>query len=214
MTDATSKAKWVGILALHIPLYLVTSYVMRSLLGGSYGLLVKAGATLPPNLLLQHFLVVGILDGFLAGLIGLLAVRAMMLLPIRLHEARGPAWKRPQAWTWTIATCWFAFGIFVWVAANAHPSVLATSSGLRFSDFIAVFFGRGCDLSAQKIDLSVVQTCMNQLSYTHLWLGTIGYSAAAFIPAGWFRHPKNFPDSTKGLGTSTEAQSRPGEVLN
>jgi hypothetical protein len=212
--SATSKAKWVGIFLLHIPLYLVTSYVMRSLLGGGYRMLLKAGANLPPNLLLQHFLFVAIVDGFLAGLLGLLTIGVMLLLPNRIRAVEGPALKRPQAWTSTLGTCWFAFGIFVWIATNAHPSVLATSSGLRLSDFVAVFFGRGCDLSAPKIDLSVVQTCMNQISYTHLWLGAIGYSAATFIPAGWASRLKNSPDSTEALGTSTEARSQPGEVLN
>jgi hypothetical protein len=214
MSGATDKAKWVGMLLLYIPLYLVTSYVMRSLLGGGYRLLVKAGANLPPNLLLQHFLFVAIIDGFLAGLLGVLTIRTMLLLPIRFRAVDGPAWKRPQAWTWIIGSCWFAFGIFVWIAANAHPSVLATSSGLGLSDFVPVFFGRGCDLSAPKIDLSVVRTCMNQISYTHLWLGTIGYSVAAFVPVGWTNRLRNSPDSTEGLETSSKAQSQPGEALN
>jgi hypothetical protein len=214
----SSTAKWIGMLLLQIPVYLVTSYVMRSLAGGSYNLLIKAGANLPPNLLLQHFLFVAIADGLLAGLLGVLTIRAMLLLPNRIRAVEGPAWKRPQVWTWTISTCWFAFGIFVWIAANAHPSVLVTSSGLRLSDFIAAFFGRGCDLSAPKIDLSVVQTCMNQISYTHLWLGTIGYSAAAFVPAGWSNRLKNSTDSAEQLAASTEGQSpvqqaQPGEAL-
>jgi len=219
VSGAASKAKWIGMLLLQIPLYLVTSYVMQSLLGGGYRLLLKAGANLPPNLLLRHFLFVAIVDGFLAGLLGAQTVRAILLHPNRVRAVEGPVWKRPQAWTWTLGTCWFAFGVFVWIAANAHPSVLTNSSGLGFSDFIAAFFGRGCDLSAPKIDLSVVQTCMNQISYTHLWLGTIGYSAAAFVPVGRTKLLKNSSPMAEEFNDSTEkpkqAQpSRAGEVLN
>ena len=212
MTQQVSKARWFGVLLLQIPLYLITSYVMRSLLGGSYRLLIKAGATLPPNLLLQHFLFVGLIGGFLAGLLGLLAIRIMLLLPTGTQAPNGPAWRRPQAWAWVISTCWFAFGIFVWSVAHAQRSVLTTSSSIKFADLIAAFFGRGCDLSAPKIDLSVVQTCMNQISYTHPWLGTIGYSAAAFVPVGWTNDLNSSPDSVEELEVATEAQSRPGDV--
>ena len=210
MSSAANKAKWIGMLLIHLLLYLVTSYVMRSLLGGGYRLLIKAGANLPSNLLLQHFLVVGLVDGFLAGLMGVATVRAMLLLPTRLPVSNGPSWKRPQAWTWTVPTCWFVFGIRA--MAGARSSVLATPSGWWFSDVISVLFGRGCDLS---IDSSVFQGCTTQLSFTLPWMGTIGYSAAAFIPAGWTSRLHNSVDSEEELEASNEAQqSEPGEVLN
>ncbi|HEX5235699.1 MAG TPA: hypothetical protein VFW25_10260 [Silvibacterium sp.] len=210
MSSTASKAKWIGILLLHLPLYLVTSYVMRSLLGSGFRLLIKAGANLAPNLLLQHFLVVGLICGFLAGLMGIVTVRAMLLLPIGVPALNGPAWKRPQVWTWTISSCWFVFGI--WAMAGARPSVLAAPSGWWFSDVIKVIFGRGCDLS---IDLSVFQGCMTQLSFTLPWMGTIGYSAAVLIPAEWISRLHNSVNGTEGLEASNERrQSGPGEVLN
>jgi hypothetical protein len=214
MSGATEKAKWVGMRLLHIPLYLVTSYVMRSLLGGGYRLLVKAGANLPPNFLLQHFLFVAIIDGFLAGLLGGLTIRTMLLLPISLRAIDGPALTRPQAWTWILGSCWFAWGLFVWIASNAHPSVLATSSDLSFSRVIRTVFGSGCDLSVPNIDNSFLLGCMTQLAYTHPWLGTISYSVAAFVPVGWTNRLRNSPDSTEGLETSSEVQSRSGEAFN
>jgi hypothetical protein len=220
MSSAASKAKWVGMLLLQVPVYLVTSYAMRSLLGGSYRLLVKAGANLQPNFLLQHFLFVGLIGGFLAGLLGLLTMRAMLLVRVRTRAraANVPAWKKPQAWTWVISTCWLALGIFAWIAANTHPSALATSSDLSFSGVISVFFGRGCDLSGQTFDRSVLQGCMTQLSYTHPWLGTIGYSAAAFVPTRW-TNTKNSSDFAEKIEPPDEEQSqeqqpRPGDVFN
>lgn len=208
MKQQVGIVKWTGMLLLQIPLYLVTSYVMRQLLGSCYGLLIKAGANLPANLLLQHFLFVAIVDGFLAGLLGVMTIRAMMLLPTRLNVALGSMWQRPQVWTWTVATCWFAFGLSVWIAANMHPSLLATSSGLKFSDAITVFFGRGCDLSDLDVDRSVFRACMTQLSYTHPWLGTIGYSAAAFVPVRWIGLPKNSQNSAEELAAYNEEQGQ------
>ena len=212
MSGAANRAKWVGMLLLHIPLYLVTSYVMRQLVGSFYGVTVKAGANLPPNFLLQHFLLTGFIDGFLAGLVGVFVLRATLLLPSRVRAADGPAWKHPQAWTWIIATVWFLFGILKWIAANSNRSVLAPSSGPRLLDVISVFFGRGCDLSAAKLDRSVFDACLLQLSCTHPWLGTIGYSAAAFIPVEWINRLKRSGQSAEELEISTQEQSR--DVLN
>jgi hypothetical protein len=218
MSNTANTAKWIGTLLLHAPVYLVTSYVMRSLVGGSYSLLVKAGANLPPTLVLRHYLFVSILDGFLAGLLGVFTVRAMMLLLTRIRVASGSAWKRPQAWTWVISTCWFAFGILAWAATHTQHSVLATSPGLRFSDPITVFFGSECDLSTVPLSRSAFDACMGQLTYTNPWLGTFGYSAAAFIPAGWSNRLKNSTDSAQHLEASTDEQGpvqqpQLGEVL-
>lgn len=210
MKQQVSALKWIGKLLLHLPLYLVTSYVMRSLLEGTYRFLMKAEANRSPNLLLRHFLVVGLIDGFLAGLMGVAVVRAMLLLPTRLSVSNGPAWKRPQAWTWAVSTCWLVFGI--WAMAGTGPSVLSTPSDGWFFDMIAVFFGRGCELS---IDSSVFQGCTTQLSFTLPWMGTVGYSAAAFIPAGWISRLHNSDDTAEDHNASNGAQqSEPGELLN
>ena len=217
MKKQVSAAKWMGMLLLQIPVYLVTSNLMRSLIGGCYRLLIKADANMPPQLLLQHFLLVSMLDGFLAGVLGVAVFRAIILLPIRIQIASGPGWKRPQAWIWAISTCWLAFGILIWVATNSHRSVLATSRGIGFPDAIRVFFGTGCYLPAANLTQSVLGSCMTQLSYTHPWLGTIGYSAAAFIPAAWFNRLHNPSVSAEQLEVATdkqrpEQQTQPGEV--
>lgn len=210
MKQRGSALKWSGKLLLHLPLYLVTSYVMRSLLVGTYRFLMKAEANQSPNLLMQHFLVVGLIDGFLAGLIGVAVVRAMLLLPTRLPVSNGPAWKRPQAWTWAVSICWFIFGI--WSMAGARSNVLATPSGQWLFDDIAVFFGRGCDSS---INSSGFQGCTAQFSFTLPWVGTTGYSAAAFIPAGWTSRLHNSADTAEDRDASDGAQqSEPGELLN
>jgi hypothetical protein len=211
MSQRVSKAKWVGRLLLQISIYVVTSYVMRELLGGCYTLLIKAHAQIPPNLLLQHFLVVSIFDGLLAGLLGIFAIRVMLLLPARIQPANEPAWKRPQAWTWVISTCWLAFGICVWLPTNR--SVLVSSTGLSISDTIRVFFGKGCDLSI--LSRPALDACMTQISYAHPWLGTIGYSAAAFIPERWTKrlHDSLYPAAELDT-TSGEQRSSTGEAIS
>jgi hypothetical protein len=211
MKEQVSRAKWVGRLLLQVPIYVVTSYVMRELLGGCYRLLIKAHAQIPPNLLFQHFLVVSILGGLLAGLLGIFAIRVMLLLPARFQPANEPAWKRPQAWTWVISTCWLAFGIYIWLPTNR--SVLASSSALGISDAIRVFFGKGCDLSV--LSRPVLGSCLTQISYAHPWLGTIGYSAAAFIPEKWTKrlHDSLYPAAEIDT-TSGEQQPGTGEALS
>jgi len=185
MKGQAGKAKWIGMLLLQIPLYMVTSYFMRRMVGIGYGLLVKAGANLSPNLLLRHFLLVSLFDGFLAGLAGVFLFRAMLLLPKRVQVTSKPVWQRPQAWTWVISTCWLAFGIFNWAASNSSPSVLGFAPSLGFSDVVTVFLVRGCDLLAASLNRSVMDRCETQILYTFPWLGTVGYSVAAFIPTGW-----------------------------
>jgi|HubBroStandDraft_5_1064220.scaffolds.fasta_scaffold466691_1 hypothetical protein len=187
MSRASKAAKWTGKLLLQVPIYLVTSYLVRQLLGGCYGLLIKAGSVLPPNLLFQHFLIVSLLDGFLAGLLGLLVLRATFLLPFRMQGGNESALKKPQAWTWILFTGWLMLGILKWIAKNTHQSVLAASSGVTFSGVIQAFFGSGCQLLGTDIHQMIFSDCMNQLNFTHLWLGTIGYSAAALTPSGWVR---------------------------
>src|ERR1700756_445215 len=124
-------AKWIGTLLLHVPLYLATSYVIRQLLKMCYTMIIKAGGDLPPMLLVQHFLMVSIVAGFLAGLLGVSTIRATLLLPIEFRPPIEPAWKRPQAWTWVLSTCWFTFGLLAWtIATNTHRSVLASGPSL------------------------------------------------------------------------------------
>lgn len=217
MNSPLGRPKWIAMLLLHIPLYLVTSYVVRELLRMCFTIVIKAGGDLPPMLLQQHFLVFSIVAGFLAGLLGVLTIRAMLLLPIDFRPPIEPAWKRPQAWIWIISTCWFAFGVLVWIS-NMHRSVLSAST-LGLSSAIRVFFGGGCDLSNGYPNYLAFDTCMTQLSYTHPWLGTIGYSAAALIPTQWKVRLKHSLDSAGRLEAADEEQvpehqPRPGEVLD
>lgn len=184
-SQRASAAKWFGKWLLQIPVYLVTSYLIRTLIGSCYRLLMKAGASLPSNFLLEHFLTVAVVAGFLAGLIGVVVFRAALLLPQKARAIPGPAWKKPQAWTWVLPTCWLLFGFVVWAAGHAHHSVLMTSEGITNSGLIGAFFGDGCYLPLVARSQWVFQTCMTQLTYTHPFVGSLAYSAAAFLPADW-----------------------------
>jgi len=186
MTSGTNAAKWIGKWLLQIPVYLVTSYATGMLVASCYNLFVKAGANLPPRLLLQHFLWRALLDGFLAGLVGLAIFRAMLLLPFKSAPIGGPAWKRPQAWTWLLPTCWLALGMMTWSGNHIHRSVLATSESGNGLGLLDAFFGSGCSIPATVHGYAFLFSCMTQIEFTHPWLGTIGYSAAAFVPSDWF----------------------------
>lgn len=186
MKQRVDVLKWTGIWLFQIPIYLVTSYVIRSFIGGVYTLIVKAGANLPPNFLLWHMLWVSLLDGFLAGLIGLAVVRAMLLLRKRTAPAISAPWARPQAWTWVLPTCWLVVGVCEWLNGHVHHSVLSSSSSVTFSDVAVAFFGSGCELRGSDFSANSLQGCFTQMSYTHPWLGTIAYSAATFVS------PKSF----------------------
>jgi hypothetical protein len=186
MKQQVSVAKWVGLWLLQIPLYLVTSYAMRMLIGSCYRILMRAGANVPPNFLLEHLLWVGFVGGFLAGLIGLLIFRAMMLLPLPSAPRSDPEWKRPQAWTWVLPTFWLAFGMMGWSGGHAHRSVLTTSTSGNGLSLLDAFFGSGCSIPPTIRGYTFLRDCMTQIEFTHPWLGTIGYSVAAFIPSDWF----------------------------
>jgi hypothetical protein len=172
--QASVAGEWTGKFLLHLLAYAVLSYTVRYMIGGSFRLLIKAGANLPPQLLFQHFLVVAFVGGLLAGVVGPALLRAMFLLRTNLDIASTAGWKDPKAWTWLVPTIALAIGVAGWIGSQA--SVL-TSSGINFSSFFATFFGNGCDLR-----YGLLGACLTQVSYTHAWVGTIGYSASAFIP--------------------------------
>ncbi len=184
MSGLPSAVKWTGKWLLQIPIYLVTSYVMRTLIGSCYNLLIKGGANLPPKLLQQHFLWIGLVGGFLAGLMGVFAFRATLLLPLDVAPVSAPTWRRPQAWTWALPTLWLAFGMLAWSGDHTRHTVFSASSATTGSGIAAIFFGSGCSIPPTA---SNYWNCISQFSFTHPWLGTLGYSAAAFVPGNWFR---------------------------
>ena len=146
MSNGTERGKWLGIWLLQIPIYLVTSYLVRTLMGSCYRLIVRSGANVSPNFLLQHFLWVGLAGGFVAGVAGLQILRAtLLLLPAATSPVTRLPWKRPQAWTWVLTTLGMAYGVSAWFGGHVHHSVLADSAAGR-PDVIAAFFGDGCYL--------------------------------------------------------------------
>jgi hypothetical protein len=210
--NAGGSAKWVGVWLLQLPLYLLTSYVIRELIGNSYRLLIRAGATLPPNLLLQHFLWIGVVGGFFAGLIGLQLLRAtLLILPPHANAVTIAPWKRPQAWTWAIPSLWLAYGVFAWLGNHARYSVLS-SLGTTRPDAFAAFFGDGCHLAGSNVGISIIIYCMPQLTFTHPWLGSIGYSAAAFVPSDWFGQLRRRPPMTENLSSPEHTEKTEAET--
>lgn len=187
MKNAGGAARWAGLWLLQLPLYLLTSYVIRELIRNSYRLLIRAGANLSPNFLLQHFLWVSLAGGFFAGLIGLqFLYTALLILPLHANPVTNVPWKRPQAWTWTIPSLWLAYGISAWFGNHARYSVLGSLGATRL-DVFAAFFGDGCHLAGSNVGISIIIYCMPQVTFTHPWLGAIGYSAAAFVPSNWMK---------------------------
>jgi hypothetical protein len=184
MTSGASAMKWTGLWLLQIPVYLVTSYLIRTLITVGYLLLLRAGVSLPANLLLEHFLWVGLVGGFVAGLVGVLLFRAMLLLPVDLKPPTETAWVRPQAWTWVLPSYWLATGVIAWLGNRGHGSVLDVSPEVRGLGMFAAFFGSGCYLGSGDFHAIALGSCMSQTTFTHPWLGTLGYSAAAFFPLG------------------------------
>ena len=185
MSVTSDRLKWIGIWLLQLPAYMILSYVMRWIIGAFYNLCIRAGAQLPSGFLLQHLLRVGMIGGFLAGLVGYAVVSAMLFLP-RRRAVTGDPLSRPQAWTWVLPTCWMLLGVLEWVTGSAHPSVLA-SSGVSISNIVETFFGRACSLGGSTWDVNIISSCMQQITYSHFWLGTIGYSAAAFVSPTWIQ---------------------------
>jgi hypothetical protein len=201
MSIGMNAVKWAGKWVLQLPAYFVTSYAVRTLMGSCYRILIRGGANLPPNFLLQHFLWVALVGGFVAGLAGLLLFRAMLLLPMNMNPVSGSVWKRPQAWTWILPTCVLAFGMMAWFGGQTHHSVLASSTVTGRASILGAFFGSGCSIPATIHDYGFFNDCMNQITFTHPWLGTLGYSAAAFLPSDWFgklRH-KTLPQEEAGI---------------
>jgi hypothetical protein len=210
VTATGDAAKWAGKWLLQIPVYLVTSNAVRELIGSCYRLLLRGGALLPPNYLFQHFLWFSFVSGVLAGLVGVLLVRAMLLLPLHMAQVADRAWQRPQAWTWILPTCWLLFGMTAWSGRQAFHSALATGTGPQNSGIIAAFFGSACDFTGHGEFATTIRNCTTQLEFAHPWLGTLGYSAAAFVPAGWFGHlrrSESFAESQANHEHTEEAET-------
>jgi len=192
-------AKWTGLWLLQIPLFLITSYLARTLIGLAYRLLIRAGANLPINLLLEHFLWVSFGGGLLAGLIGLQLLRVgLLILPGDNEPVTNIPWNRPQAWTWVLPTCWLIFGIIAWLGSHTSHSVLASSAGAGSMGLLSAFFGSGCSLSGMYI--TAIQQCMPQLTFSHPWLGSVGYSAATLVPVEWLHRVRKRPTSGQTPG--------------
>ncbi len=191
-SDGSNAMKWTGLWLLQIPVYLVTSYLIRTLMTIGYLSLIRIGADWPAHLLLEHFLWASLVGGFVAGLAGVLLFRAMLLLPIQLERSSSPAWTKPQAWTWVLPSCWLAFGMTAWLGSRGHGSVLEASHG---SGLLATFFGSGCFPGSGDFHAIVLGSCMKQTTFTHPWLGTLGYSLSAFFPLGRFLWPASAQDS-------------------
>lgn len=185
MKVTANTAKWTGKWILQVPVCIVTSYVIRMLIGTCYKLLLRGGANVPPNYLMHHFLWIGLISGGLAGLFGVLVVRAALLLPLHITGVTGHPWLRPQAWTWVLPTCWLLYGIKAYSQSHAFHSVLATRP--QDTGLLAAFFGSGCDLAGTGNLIEMIRFCTYQLRFTEIWLEALGYSAAAFIVADWFR---------------------------
>jgi hypothetical protein len=160
---------------------------------------------------------VGAVGGFLAGIAGIIVLRMALLLPQKPLAPKGPPWKSPQAWTWVLPLAFLLFGMSAWIGGHPHHSVISTSSGLNNSDLIAAFFGRGCNLTLVGANQWVFQTCMNQLTFTHPFVGTVGYSIAAFVPSGWFlrlRRGGSEGEQPEAIAQKITKQNEQGQIAH
>jgi len=180
--------RWIGSLLLHTVIFLMTWLLIYRCISATYFLSLKAGAQFSENLPGQHFLVVSLLSGLLAGLFGGRLLRALLLLAHSNEEQPSAisTWKRPQVWVFLLFTIYFGRVFLGWILQHRSDSVLAAHSSLNLGSAVFAFFGNGCPawpaLTAANLNELLSTTCSDQIIYTMPWIAAVGYSLAGLIP--------------------------------
>lgn len=187
MEDAarTGKLRWAGQLALHTITFVIGYQIAVRVLWGIAVILTRSGAQIDlAGNLNNHGLWTASLAGFVVGLIGVTGIE----VAFGRVGARRSLIKQPSLFVCVVFAAWFVVGVLRWTMTTMSQqySVLAENSTRWFAGFIDTFFRADCQpgwlISQRNFD-----SCSNQLAYTTLFVGSVGYAASRLVTAALAR---------------------------
>ena len=215
MTGDIGPAKWTGKVLLHVPLFCCFSMLTVGLIHAAFRLLRPSEVSAPDIFLTRHFLLVSAVGGLIAGLWIKDMCRRTGLLTASPEDSPGHSpWLEPQAWIWTVFTCFLLLGIVVWLEETANHSALAASSGITKSGFINTFVGSECQFPQGDVRAYLSSSCLYEGLFTNLWIAAVGYSAATFVSSRFLsrlhltRSTADIPCTGKPLDHPEQPQQR------
>ena len=180
------KLRWAALLALHMIIFVIGYQIAIRVLWGVAVILTRSGAQIDLAAILNdHGLWTASVAGFVVGLIGLTGIRAAFGSVRAGRSFVG----QPSLFVCVVFAAWFVVGVLRWTMTTMSQqfSVLAENSTRWFAGFIHTFFLADCQpgwlISQRNFD-----SCSNQLAYTTLFVGSLGYAAARLIAVRFDRN--------------------------
>ena len=180
------KLKWVALLALHMIVFVIGYGVAIRVIRGVAAILTRSGAQISLETILNtHWLWTAFVAGFLVGLIGVTGIE----VAFGRVGARRSLIEQPSLFVCLVFAAWFAFGVVRWTTTtmSQQQSVLAQNSTRWLAGFVDTFFLADC-ASGWWIGQINFDSCSNQLAYTTLFVGSLGYAASRLIAVRFDRN--------------------------
>jgi hypothetical protein len=179
--DRPGKLRWAALLALHMIIFVIGYMIAIRVLWGVATILTRSGAQIDLAAILNdHGLWAASAAGFVVGLIGVTGIEAAFG---SIRAGRSFV-EQPSLFVGIIFAAWFVVGVVRWTMTmmSQQYSVLAENSTRWFAGFVDTFFLADCQpgwlISQRNFD-----SCSNQLAYTTLFVGSLGYAASRLVAA-------------------------------
>lgn len=185
------KLKWLALLVLHTIVFVIGYGVAIRVIRGVAAILTRSGAQISLETILNtHWLWTAFVAGFLVGLIGVTGIEVAFG---RVGTQRALI-HQPSLLVCLVFAAWFVVGVLRWTMTtmSQQQSVLAQNSTRWLAGFVDTFFLADC-ASGWWIGQINFDSCSNQLAYTTLFVGSLGYAASRVVTAGLARPHQTDP---------------------
>lgn len=176
---------WFGKLLLSCVMFMTTLSMATHLLKALYAFGLSAGMQIPPSFFQEHFFLLPIASGFIAGYCTPSLFRADFVALLRTGRIRtnlNAGLNTTFPWVWLVFSCFLIYGVAAWVQTHTIQSVLATSTPSVWSSTIAHFAGNNCPKYPPRSSSTYeVENCYFPLIYTGTWLASIAFSVGALL---------------------------------
>jgi hypothetical protein len=200
--DRPGKLRWAALLALHTITFVIGYQIAVRTLWGVAAILTRSGAQIDLAAILNnHGLWTASSAGFVVGLIGVTGIEVVFG---RVGTQRALI-DQPSLLVCLVFAVWFVVGVLRWTMTTMSQqySVLAENSTRWFAGFIDTFFLADCQpdwlISQRNFD-----SCTNQLAYTTLFVGSLGYAASRLVTPGLVRMFQTGPTTSDADNYSAE----------
>lgn len=176
--------RWIGRFFIYVCAFIASWIIANYLVHSLFNLGIRGGMQISPSLPQEHFLCFALLAGLLAGVFPFDLVRYFFFFTRRNKIAmlQNPVLKHPQDWVCALFFVWLLCGMLAWLMRHHPHSVLAMSSSFSFSSLFDSFWGSGCpSIDPTRFSSLTYESCLDQMKYSAVWCGSIGYSAGGLI---------------------------------